>query len=142
MLRVAIPYGVSSANQLRALAYISDTFDKCYGHFTTRQNIQFNWVKLPEVPDILAYLAEHDMHAIQTSGNVVRNVNVTTKAFAGVAEDEVYDPRIFAEIIRQWSTINPEFLFLPRKFKIAVSATQEDRAAVRIHDVGLYLHRD
>lgn len=140
MLRVAIPYGVLSANQLRALAYISDTFDKGYGHFTTRQNIQFNWVELPEVPDILAYLAEHDMHAIQTSGNVVRNV--TTEAFAGVAEDEVYDPRIFAEIIRQWSTINPEFLFLPRKFKIAVSATQEDRAAVRIHDVGLYLHRD
>jgi sulfite reductase (NADPH) hemoprotein beta-component len=137
MLRVAIPYGVLSANQLRALAQVSDRFDKGYGHFTTRQNIQFNWVKLPEVPDLLAYLAEHDMHAIQTSGNVVRNV--TTEAFAGVAADEVYDPRIFAEIIRQWSTINPEFLFLPRKFKIAVSASEEDRAAVRIHDVGLYL---
>ena len=140
MLRVAIPYGVLSANQLRALAQVSDRFDKGYGHFTTRQNIQFNWVKLPEVPDLLAYLAEHDMHAIQTSGNVVRNV--TTEAFAGVAADEVYDPRIFAEIIRQWSTINPEFLFLPRKFKIAVSASEEDRAAVRIHDVGLYLFRD
>lgn len=140
MLRVAIPYGVLSTKQLRALADIGDRYDKGYGHFTTRQNIQYNWVKLSEVPDILAYLAEHYMHAIQTSGNVVRNV--TTEAFAGVAEDEVYDPRIFAEIIRQWSTINPEFLFLPRKFKIAVSATEEDRAAVRIHDVGLYLHRD
>jgi sulfite reductase (NADPH) hemoprotein beta-component len=140
MLRVAIPYGVLSSVQLRALAYVAKRFDKNYGHFTTRQNIQFNWITLEEVSELLSYLAEVEMHSIQTSGNVIRNV--TTEAFAGVAQDEVYDPRIFAEIIRQWSTINPEFLFLPRKFKIAVSATKEDRAAVRIHDVGLYLSHD
>ena len=140
MLRVAIPYGTLSANQLRTLADIADQFDKGYGHFTTRQNIQFNWIELEQVPDILQKLAEVEMHAIQTSGNCVRNV--TTEAFAGVSADEVVDPRPYAEIIRQWSTINPEFLFLPRKFKIAVSSSTEDRAAVRTHDIGLYLYRD
>nr|WP_320166249.1 nitrite/sulfite reductase [uncultured Methylophaga sp.] len=140
MLRVAIPYGTLSANQLRTLADIADQFDKGYGHFTTRQNIQFNWITLEQVPDILQKLADVEMHAIQTSGNCVRNV--TTEAFAGVSADEVVDPRPYAEIIRQWSTINPEFLFLPRKFKIAVSSSTEDRAAVRTHDIGLYLYRD
>ena len=140
MLRVAIPYGTLSANQLRTLADIADQFDKGYGHFTTRQNIQFNWIELEQVPDILQKLADVEMHAIQTSGNCVRNV--TTEAFAGVSADEVVDPRPYAEIIRQWSTINPEFLFLPRKFKIAVSSSTEDRAAVRTHDIGLYLYRD
>lgn len=140
MLRVAIPYGTLSANQLRTLADIADHFDRGYGHFTTRQNIQFNWIELEQVPDILQKLAEVEMHAIQTSGNCVRNV--TTEAFAGVSADEVVDPRPYAEIIRQWSTINPEFLFLPRKFKIAVSSSTEDRAAVKTHDIGLYLYRD
>lgn len=140
MLRVAIPYGVLSSQQLRALATVGRDYDRGYGHFTTRQNIQFNWIELDDVPDLLGFLAQHDMHAIQTSGNVVRNV--TTEAFAGVAADEMFDARIFAEIVRQWSTINPEFLFLPRKFKIAVSSSEEDRAAVRTHDVGLYLYRN
>ena len=140
MLRVAIPYGTLSSKQLRVLADISDEYDQGYGHFTTRQNIQFNWIQLQQVPDILERLASVDMHSIQTSGNCVRNV--TTEAFAGVAADELVDPRPFAEIIRQWSTMNPEFLFLPRKFKIAVSSSQEDRAAVRTHDIGIYLERD
>ena len=140
MLRVAIPYGTLSAKQLRALAHIAQVHDRGYGHFTTRQNIQFNWIELERVADILDWLAEHDMHAIQTSGNCVRNI--TTEAFAGVAADEWLDPRPLAEILRQWSTINPEFLFLPRKFKIALCAAAEDRAAVQVHDIGLQLYRN
>ena len=140
MLRVAIPYGTLSSNQLRCLAHIAREHDRGYGHFTTRQNIQFNWIELAEVPDILQQLADVEMHAIQTSGNCVRNI--TTEAFAGVAADELLDPRPLAEILRQWSTINPEFLFLPRKFKIALCAAEEDRAAVQMHDIGLYLYRD
>ena len=140
MLRVAIPYGTLSAKQMRALAHIAREYDRGYGHFTTRQNIQFNWVELERVPDILDWLAEHDMHAIQTSGNCVRNI--TTEAFAGVAADEYLDPRPLAEILRQWSTVNPEFLFLPRKFKIALCAAEQDRAAVQVHDIGLQLYRD
>jgi len=140
MLRVAIPYGTLSSKQLMTLADIADDFDKGYGHFTTRQNIQFNWVELERVPDILSRLADVDMHAIQTSGNCVRNV--TTEAFAGVSADEIIDPRPIAELLRQWSTINPEFLFLPRKFKIAVSSSKLDRAAVRTHDIGLYIDKD
>ncbi|MCU9950883.1 nitrite/sulfite reductase [Pseudomonas sp. PDM13] len=140
MLRVAIPYGTLASGQLRTLAGIARDHDRGYGHFTTRQNIQFNWIELAEVPDILERLAEVEMHAIQTSGNCVRNI--TTEAFAGVAADELLDPRPLAEILRQWSTINPEFLFLPRKFKIAISASGEDRAAIQMHDIGLYLYRD
>ncbi|MFI8737031.1 nitrite/sulfite reductase [Ectopseudomonas toyotomiensis] len=140
MLRVAIPYGTLSAKQMRALAHIAREYDRGYGHFTTRQNIQFNWAELERVPDILDWLAEHDMHAIQTSGNCVRNI--TTEAFAGVAADEYLDPRPLAEILRQWSTVNPEFLFLPRKFKIALCAAEQDRAAIQVHDIGLQLYRD
>ncbi|CDF82042.1 ferredoxin--nitrite reductase [Pseudomonas knackmussii B13] len=140
MLRVAIPYGTLASAQLRALARIAREYDRGYGHFTTRQNIQFNWIELEQVPDILEQLAEVEMHAIQTSGNCVRNV--TTEAFAGVAADELLDPRPLAEILRQWSTVNPEFLFLPRKFKIALCAAEEDRAAVMMHDIGLYVYRD
>ncbi|SDU84682.1 nitrite/sulfite reductase [Pseudomonas sihuiensis] len=140
MLRVAIPYGTLSAKQMRALAHIAREYDRGYGHFTTRQNIQFNWVELERVPDILDWLADHDMHAIQTSGNCVRNI--TTEAFAGVAADEYLDPRPLAEILRQWSTVNPEFLFLPRKFKIALCAAEQDRAAIQVHDIGLQLYRD
>ncbi|MGC8118420.1 nitrite/sulfite reductase [Metapseudomonas otitidis] len=140
MLRVAIPYGTLSSDQLRTLALIAREYDRGYGHFTTRQNIQFNWIDLERVPDILERLADVDMHAIQTSGNCVRNI--TTEAFAGVAADELLDPRPLAEILRQWSTVNPEFLFLPRKFKIALCAAEEDRAAVQMHDIGLYLYRD
>ncbi|MEN0108473.1 MAG: nitrite/sulfite reductase [Pseudomonas sp.] len=139
MLRVAIPYGTLSAEQLRCLASIARDYDRDYGHFTTRQNIQFNWIALEQVPDILARLAEVQMHAIQTSGNCVRNI--TTEAFAGVAADELLDPRPLAEILRQWSTVNPEFLFLPRKFKIALCSADEDRAAIQMHDIGLYLYR-
>ncbi|MGB2523006.1 MAG: nitrite/sulfite reductase [Luminiphilus sp.] len=137
MLRVAIPYGTLSAAQMRALADISERWDRGYGHFTTRQNIQFNWPKLVDTPDILEALAGLDMHAIQTSGNTVRNV--TTDHFAGAALDEVDDPRPYAEWIRQWSTDHPEFQFLPRKFKIAISAGQHDRALVKAHDIGLRL---
>jgi sulfite reductase (NADPH) hemoprotein beta-component len=137
MLRVAIPYGTLSATQMRGLADISERWDKGYGHFTTRQNIQFNWPKLVDTPDILEALAELDMHAIQTSGNTVRNV--TTDHFAGAALDEVDDPRPYAEWIRQWSTDHPEFQFLPRKFKIAISGGQQDRALVKAHDIGLRL---
>ncbi len=140
MLRVAIPYGTLSARQLRTLARIARVYDKGYGHFTTRQNIQFNWPKLADVPDILAELAEVEMHAIQTSGNCIRNV--TADHFAGVAADEIEDPRIYAEIIRQWSTLHPEFSFLPRKFKIAVTGAPHDRAAVAVHDIGLRMRRD
>ena len=139
MLRVAIPYGTLSAPQLRALAHVARHYDRGYGHFTTRQNIQFNWIELEQVGDILEHLAGAQMHAIQTSGNCVRNI--TTEAFAGVAADEWTDPRPLAEILRQWSTVNPEFLFLPRKFKIALSSAVEDRAAVQMHDIGLYLYR-
>lgn len=139
MLRVAIPYGTLSSGQVRTLATIADQYDRGYGHFTTRQNIQFNWIELEKVPDILQLLADNNMHAIQTSGNCVRNI--TTEAFAGVAADEIIDPRPLAEIMRQWSTVNPEFLFLPRKFKIAISSSDSDRAAVRSHDIGLYLYR-
>ncbi len=140
MLRVAIPYGTLASNQLRLLADIAEQYDRGYGHFTTRQNIQFNWITLEQVPDILQLLAKHEMHAIQTSGNCVRNI--TTEAFAGVAADELLDPRPFAEILRQWSTVNPEFLFLPRKFKIAVSSSETDRAALRTHDIGLYVYHN
>jgi sulfite reductase (NADPH) hemoprotein beta-component len=140
MLRVAIPYGVLSSGQLRMLAHLARAHDRGYGHFTTRQNIQYNWIKLEEVPDILAKLASVQMHAIQTSGNCVRNI--TTEQFAGVADDELFDPRPLAEILRQWSTLNPEFAFLPRKFKIALSSSAEDRAAVRMHDVGIYVYRN
>ena len=137
MLRVAIPYGTLSAAQMRGLADIAERWDKGYGHFTTRQNIQFNWPKLIDTPDILEALAELDMHAIQTSGNTVRNV--TTDHFAGAALDEIDDPRPYAEWIRQWSTDHPEFQFLPRKFKIAISAGRQDRALVKAHDIGLRL---
>ena len=140
MLRVAIPYGTLSATQMRTLASIARDYDRGYGHFTTRQNMQFNWIELAQVPDILERLAEVEMHAIQTSGNCVRNI--TTEAFAGVAADELLDPRPLAEILRQWSTINPEFLFLPRKFKIAICSAKQDRAAIMMHDIGLYLYRD
>ncbi len=134
MLRVAIPYGTMSATQLRMLARIAREYDRGYGHFTTRCNIQFNWVRLEEVPDILAELATVQMHAIQTSGNCIRNI--TTDPFAGVALDEVLDPRPYCEILRQWSTLSPEYSFLPRKFKIAVTGSPNDRAAVRFHDIG------
>src|SRR5258708_6331439 len=140
MLRVAVPYGLLSAAQLRMLAHIARKFDKGYGHFTTRQNIQYNWPKLEEVPDILALLAEVEMHAIQTSGNCIRNI--TTDHFAGVAADEIVDPRPLAEILRQWSTFHPEFSWLPRKFKIALNGAETDRAAVLLHDIGLHVVRD
>lgn len=140
MLRVAIPYGTLSARQLRTLARIARDYDRGYGHFTTRQNLQYNWIQLHQVPEILQHLAEVDMHAIQTSGNCVRNI--TTEAFAGVAADELMDPRPLAEILRQWSTINPEFLYLPRKFKIAICSAKQDRAAIMMHDIGLYLYAD
>src|ERR1700761_7088898 len=135
MLRIAIPYGTLSAKQLRMQAHIARKYDKGYGHFTTRQNIQFNWIKLVDVPDILADLATVEMHALQTSGNCVRNV--TADHFAGAAADEIEDPRPIAEIIRQWSSIHPEFTFLPRKFKIAVSGSAHDRAALKFHDMAV-----
>ncbi len=135
MLRIAIPYGVLAARQMRQLAMIARRWDRNFGHFTTRQNIQFNWTRLEDAPDILEALAEVDMHAIQTSGNCIRNV--TADPFAGVASDEIEDPRIWAEVLRQWSTIHPEFTFLPRKFKIAVTGAAEDRAAILFHDIGL-----
>ena len=134
MLRVAIPYGSLSSQQLRMLAHIARTWDRGYGHFTTRSNIQFNWIRLADVPEILAALATVQMHAIQTSGNCIRNI--TTDQFAGVAADEIIDPRPYCEIVRQWSTLSPEFLFLPRKFKIAISGGAEDRAAIHFHDIG------
>jgi sulfite reductase (NADPH) hemoprotein beta-component len=140
MLRVAIPYGTLSSRQLRLLAHIARRYDRGLGHFTTRQNIQFNWIKLEETPDILADLAGAEMHAIQTSGNSFRNT--TADPWAGAAADEIEDPRPYCEIIRQWSTLHPEFSFLPRKFKIAVSGAANDRAAVRVHDIGLYLRRN
>ncbi|MEX2296525.1 MAG: nitrite/sulfite reductase [Dongiaceae bacterium] len=140
MLRIAVPYGTLSSKQLRALASIGRKYDKDYGHFTTRQNLQFNWIKLEDAPDILDDLAAVEMHAIQTSGNCVRNV--TADQYAGVAAGEIEDPRIYAEIIRQWSSLHPEFSFLPRKFKIAVTAASPDRAAVKTHDVGLFMKRN
>jgi sulfite reductase (NADPH) hemoprotein beta-component len=141
MLRIAIPYGLLSAPQLRMLAHIARTWDRGYGHFTTRQNIQLNWPRIEDGPDILAALASVQMHAIQTSGNCVRNI--TTDPFAGVASDEQVDPRPYCELLRQWSTFHPEFSFLPRKFKIALNGAQAvDRAATAMHDIGLYLRRD
>jgi sulfite reductase (NADPH) hemoprotein beta-component len=140
MLRVAIPYGLLSSRQLRTLARIARRYDRGYGHFTTRQNIQFNWPKLEDTPDILAELAQVQMHAIQTSGNCIRNV--TADHLSGVAPDEIDDPRVYCEIIRQWSTFHPEFSYLPRKFKIAVTGARHDRAAAQVHDIGLNLRRD
>ena len=140
MYRIAIPYGTLAPAQLRMLAHIARKYDRGYGHFTTRQNMQFNWIKLVESPDIMADLASVEMHSIQTSGNCIRNT--TSDPFAGVADDEIEDPRPYCEIIRQWSTLHPEFSWLPRKFKIAVSASAKDRAAVHVHDIGLYLVRN
>jgi sulfite reductase (NADPH) hemoprotein beta-component len=140
MLRIAIPYGTLSSRQLRKLAAISRKYDRGYGHFTTRQNLQLNWIKLEDAPDAIAALAEVDMHAIQTSGNCIRNT--TADHFAGAAVDEIEDPRVWCEIVRQWSTLHPEFSFLPRKFKIAITGSPNDRAAVRVHDIGLRLWRN
>lgn len=140
MLRVAIPYGTLNARQMRMLAHIARKYDRGYGHFTTRQNIQYNWPKLDELPDALADLATVEMHALQTSGNCIRNV--TADHFAGAAADEVADPRPYAEILRQWSSVHPEFSFLPRKFKIAVTGAERDRAAIQVHDIGLHLKKD
>ena len=140
MLRIAIPYGTLDSRKLRQLALIADRYDRGYGHFTTRQNIQYNWPKLRDAPDILELLADVEMHCIQTSGNCIRNV--TADHFAGVAADEVEDPRPTAELIRQWSTLHPEFSFLPRKFKIAVTGSAEDRAAVAVHDIGIRIVRN
>jgi sulfite reductase (NADPH) hemoprotein beta-component len=140
MLRVAIPYGSLSSDQMRTLAHVARRYDRGYGHFTTRQNIQFNWIKLDDMPDVLFTLAQTHLHAMQTSGNCIRNV--TSDQWAGVAPDEVEDPRVYAEILRQHSTMHPEFSFLPRKFKIAVTAADHDRAAIRVHDIGLRLHRN
>ena len=137
MLRVAIPYGTLNSSQMEKLAYIADKWDKGYGHFTTRQNIQYNWPELRDVPDMLDALAEVNMHAIQTSGNTIRNV--TADHFAGAAADEVADPRPVAELIRQWSTDHPEFQFLPRKFKVAVTGAEADRAVIKAHDIGLQI---
>lgn len=140
MLRIAVPYGTLSSRQLRKLGDIAQRYDRGYGHFTTRHNMQLNWPRLEDTPDILAELASVQMHAIQTSGNCVRNI--TTDQFAGVAPDEVIDPRPLAEIIRQWSTFHPEFAMLPRKFKIAISGAERDRAVVQVHDIGLEFYRD
>lgn len=139
MLRVAIPYGTLSADQMRTLAQIARTYDRGYGHFTTRQNIQYNWIKLETAPDLLFDLSRADLHAIQTSGNCIRNV--TADPFAGATADEVDDPRVWSEIIRQWSTLHPEFSYLPRKFKIAVTGSDADRAAIKFHDIGLKIVR-
>jgi len=140
MLRLAVPYGTLSSAQMRVLADIARRYDRGYGHFTTRQNIQFNWIKLDDTPDILALLATHEMHAIQTSGNCIRNIS--SDQFAGAAADEIADPRPYAELLRQWSSMHPEFTYLPRKFKIAVIASDSDRAAMRLHDIGLLLKRN
>jgi len=135
MLRVAVPYGLMSSAQMRMFAHIARKYDRGYGHFTTRQNIQYNWIELEHTPDILADLASVEMHAIQTSGNCIRNI--TSDEYAGVAADEIVDPRPFAEILRQWSTFHPEFIALPRKFKVAINGALEDRAAIAVHDIGL-----
>jgi sulfite reductase (NADPH) hemoprotein beta-component len=139
MLRIAIPYGTLTSKKLRKLAYIAKTYDKGYGHFTTRTNLQLHWIKLKDAPEILDHLAEVEMHAMQTSGNCIRNV--TADPYAGATADELDDPRVWAEVIRQWSTLHPEFSFLPRKFKIAVTAAAKDRTAVRVYDIGLHLRR-
>ena len=140
MLRVAVPYGTLSAAQLRVLADIAEKYDRGYGHFTTRQNIQYNWIKLEDAPDILADLAKVEMHAIQTSGNCIRNIS--SDQYAGAAADEVVDPRPYAELLRQWSSFHPEFDYLPRKFKIAVIASETDRAAMKLHDIGIRIVKD
>src|SRR5437762_10159858 len=132
MLRISIPYGLLSTRQLRTLARIGRKYDRSYGHFTTRQNLQFNWPKLEDVPDILAELAAVQMHAIQTSGNCVRNI--TSDHFAGAAGDEIADPRPYSELVRQWAALHPEFAYLPRKFKIAITAAETDRAAIQVHE--------
>ncbi|MDQ5897513.1 MAG: sulfite reductase hemoprotein beta-component, partial [Pseudomonadota bacterium] len=137
MLRVAVPYGAISSAQVRALADIARVHDRGYAHFTTRQNVQYNWIPLTQAADVMDKLAAVDMHGIQTSGNCIRNI--TTDGLAGVAVDELVDPRPYAEVLRQWSTLHPEFAFLPRKFKIAISGAAEDRAAIGWHDVGLQL---
>nr|WP_297384823.1 nitrite/sulfite reductase [uncultured Roseateles sp.] len=140
MLRIAVPYGVLSSKQLRQLGRIAREHDRGYGHFTTRQNLQFNWIPLPQSADVMDLLADVDMHGIQTSGNCIRNI--TSDVTAGVAADELIDPRPYAEVLRQWSTLHPEFAFLPRKFKIAISGAKEDRAAIGWHDIGLQLRRN
>ena len=140
MLRINVPYGAMCSRQIRQLAHIARTYDKGYGHFTTRQNIQFNWIQLKDVPDAQGDLAEVEMHCIQSSGNCIRNT--TSDQYAGVAKDEIEDPRVYCEIIRQWSTLHPEFSYLPRKFKIAVTGSPNDRAAIALHDIGLRMHRN
>src|ERR1700723_2500215 len=140
MLRISIPYGTLSSDLLRALAHVARRYDRGYGHFTTRQNIQFNWIKLAELPDALADLAAVGIHAMQPSGNNTRNV--TSDQWAGVAPGEVEDPRIWSELIRQYTTLHPEFSFLPRKFKFAITASEHDRAAIKVHDIGLRLHKN
>jgi sulfite reductase (NADPH) hemoprotein beta-component len=140
MLRVAVPYGTLNSQQMHLLGDIADKYDRGYGHFTTRQNIQYNWIKLDETPDILAELATVEMHAIQTSGNCIRNIS--SDQFAGAAADEIIDPRPYAELLRQWSSFHPEFLVLPRKFKICVIASEKDRAAMRLHDIGIKMVRN
>ena len=140
MLRIAIPYGTLSSRQMRMLAHVARTYDRGYGHFTTRQNLQFNWPKLSDIPAVLSELASVEMHALQTSGNCIRNV--TADHFAGAAADEFADPRPYAEILRQWSSVHPEFSFLPRKFKIAVTGAERDRAAIQVHDIGLHLKKN
>ena len=141
MLRVAIPYGTLSSAQMKMLGHIARTYDRGYGHFTTRQNIQYNWTRLEDAADILADLATVEMHAIQTSGNCIRNIS--SDQYAGAAADEIADPRPWAELLRQWSSFHPEFSYLPRKFKIAVIASDTDRAAMRLHDIGIQLvHND
>ncbi|HUD28760.1 MAG TPA: nitrite/sulfite reductase [Novosphingobium sp.] len=140
MLRVAVPYGTLNSTQMKLLGDIADKYDRGYGHFTTRQNIQYNWIRLEDTPDILAELAKVEMHAIQTSGNCIRNIS--SDQFAGAAADEIVDPRPYAELLRQWSSFHPEFLVLPRKFKIAVIASEKDRAAMRLHDIGIKMVRN
>ncbi|MBN9583751.1 MAG: nitrite/sulfite reductase, partial [Afipia sp.] len=140
MLRIAIPYGTLSAQQLRGLAHVARKYDRGYGHFTTRQNIQFHWIKLADLPDAMADLAEVGLHGMQTSGNCTRNV--TADQWAGVAPGEIEDARVWAEILRQYTTLHPEFSFLPRKFKFAITAADHDRAAIKIHDIGLRIHRN
>ena len=140
MLRIAIPYGTLTSRKLHRLAHVARTYDKGYGHFTTRTNLQLHWIKLRDAPDIIDQLAEVELHSIQTSGNCIRNV--TADPYAGAAADEVDDSRVWAEAIRQWSTVHPEFSYLPRKFKIAVSASEKDRTAARSYDIGLRIHRN
>ncbi|MDB5909072.1 MAG: sulfite reductase, partial [Massilia sp.] len=140
MLRIAVPYGLLSSAQMRMFGHIARKYDRGYGHFTTRQNIQFNWIELEQTPDILTDLASVEMHAIQTSGNCIRNI--TSDEYAGVAADEIIDPRPYAEILRQWSTFHPEFIALPRKFKVAINGSVEDRAAIAVHDIGLTVVRN